>query len=150
MKRKVIRYSFLALSIAIMVIIFCLSAQNGDKSSELSGAWANAVRELFNAIDMPSAAEFVIGYIRKFAHVFIYACLGVSVSIFIFTFQFRRKWLWIVIPLAVCFIYACSDEFHQLFVSGREGKFTDVLIDSIGFVTTILLSWLVWLFIYRR
>ena len=28
--------------------------------------------------------------------------------------------------------YAFFDELHQLFVAGRAGKFTDVLIDSIG------------------
>lgn len=34
----------------------------------------------------------------------------------------------------ICFAYvfACSDEFHQLFVPGREGKFTDTLIDLLG------------------
>jgi VanZ family protein len=36
--------------------------------------------------------------------------------------------------------YACTDEFHQLFVPGRAGLITDVLIDSIGavFITLIL------------
>ena len=36
--------------------------------------------------------------------------------------------------LALCssFLYACTDELHQLFVSGRSGQFTDVLIDTLG------------------
>lgn len=28
--------------------------------------------------------------------------------------------------------YAISDEYHQLFVHGREGTFRDIIIDSIG------------------
>ena len=28
--------------------------------------------------------------------------------------------------------YACSDEFHQLFIPGRAGLVSDVLVDSIG------------------
>ena len=31
-------------------------------------------------------------------------------------------------------LYACSDEFHQLFVAGRSGRISDVLIDSAGAV----------------
>ena len=29
-------------------------------------------------------------------------------------------------------IYASTDEIHQLFVGGRSGRFTDVLIDTAG------------------
>ena len=28
--------------------------------------------------------------------------------------------------------YACTDEFHQLFVPGRSGQITDVMIDTLG------------------
>lgn len=31
-------------------------------------------------------------------------------------------------------VYACSDEIHQLFVEGRAGMVSDVLIDSAGAV----------------
>ena len=30
------------------------------------------------------------------------------------------------------FLYACTDEFHQLFIEGRSGRFRDVLIDTAG------------------
>lgn len=29
-------------------------------------------------------------------------------------------------------LYAVSDEYHQLFVQGREGTFRDIMIDSVG------------------
>ena len=36
------------------------------------------------------------------------------------------------------FLYACTDEFHQLFVPGRAGRFTDVLIDTTGGIIMLL------------
>ena len=36
-------------------------------------------------------------------------------------------------------LYACTDEFHQIFVPGREGAFRDVIIDTCGGITLILL-----------
>ena len=41
--------------------------------------------------------------------------------------------------IAICFAYACSDEFHQLFVLGRDGNLIDVTIDSIGSTFAILI-----------
>lgn len=37
-----------------------------------------------------------------------------------------------VIALIICFIYSCTDEYHQTFVNGRTGQFSDVLIDTLG------------------
>ena len=37
-----------------------------------------------------------------------------------------------IFALSICFIYACTDEYHQTFVSGRTGQFTDSLIDTFG------------------
>ena len=44
-----------------------------------------------------------------------------------------------LLMIAICFAYACSDEFHQLFVLGREGNLIDVTIDSIGSTFAILI-----------
>jgi VanZ family protein len=32
----------------------------------------------------------------------------------------------------VVFLYACSDEIHQLFVPNRSGELLDVLLDTFG------------------
>ena len=39
----------------------------------------------------------------------------------------------------ICFLYACTDELHQLFIAGRSAEIKDVLIDSFGSLTSILL-----------
>lgn len=44
----------------------------------------------------------------------------------------KRKKIRYLHVLALTFLYAGSDEIHQLFVVGRSGQFVDVLIDSLG------------------
>ena len=34
--------------------------------------------------------------------------------------------------MVFCYLYACTDEIHQLFIQGRSGSFTDTIIDFIG------------------
>ena len=54
---------------------------------------------------------------------------------------------WVPIAaLCLSVLYACTDEFHQLFVDGRSAQVTDVLIDSVGALSGVLLT----LLIYRR
>ena len=44
----------------------------------------------------------------------------------------------LVYAILFCLIYACSDEIHQLFVSGRSGNLLDVMIDLLGSLCSIL------------
>jgi len=48
-----------------------------------------------------------------------------------------------VLAWALTTLYASSDEVHQMFVSGRAGMVTDVLLDSSGALVGVLLCWLV-------
>lgn len=43
-----------------------------------------------------------------------------------------------VIALIICFVYACTDEYHQTFVDGRTGQFSDALIDTLGGVASCI------------
>jgi VanZ family protein len=49
----------------------------------------------------------------------------------------ERPVIW---ALGLSLAYACSDEFHQTFVRGREGTPRDVLIDAVGMALAV---WLV-------
>ena len=42
-------------------------------------------------------------------------------------------------PIAIAFLYACSDEWHQSFVPGRSAAFSDVLVDSTGILIAAVL-----------
>ena len=38
----------------------------------------------------------------------------------------------LILSLVLCFAYSCFDEYHQTFVVGRTGQFSDCLIDTAG------------------
>lgn len=72
---------------------------------------------------------------RKGAHVFEYTVLTfLTYRFFSWSLLAKKHALHIAVLFAFC--YAVSDELHQTLVMGREGKFTDVLIDSLGIVIT--------------
>lgn len=75
---------------------------------------------------------------RKGAHVFEFFILAYLVwKVADFQKLIFRKKLYVVFLLP--FVYAVSDEIHQLFVFGREGKALDVGIDLIGILSLIFL-----------
>lgn len=69
-----------------------------------------------------------------------------------------------IIALVICFIYACTDEYHQTFVNGRTGQFSDTLIDTFGgFISCLMYTimmkinkirkkhvWVLFLFLYLK
>jgi VanZ family protein len=68
--------------------------------------------------------------LRKLAHLFVYAVLArlLARALTGSTFWSWKKIFWS--SLALSFLYACSDEYHQTFVPGRVGCLHDVLIDT--------------------
>ena len=69
--------------------------------------------------------------VRKAAHITEFAVLHLTVLFALFQWELPWK-KWLKAALAVTVAYACTDELHQLFVPGRAGMVTDVLIDSMG------------------
>jgi VanZ family protein len=70
---------------------------------------------------------------RKLGHITGYALLTLA---WWWTLQsvVRRPVLWAVL---ISLAYACTDEFHQTFVRGREGTPRDVLIDAVGMAIAV-------------
>lgn len=56
----------------------------------------------------------------------------------------RRPWSWTEagLALAIVFLYAASDELHQVFVPLRTAQVSDVILDTSGGATALLLLWL--------
>jgi VanZ family protein len=67
-----------------------------------------------NQID--TIAENLTFIVRKGAHFSIYAVLCIFLALLVKEYGIFGKWRFILSVL-VCFLYACSDEFHQIFVS---------------------------------
>lgn len=125
------RLKYFIPSILLMILIFSFSQQNGQESSGLS---SQIVLWIQTYLHIP-ISEFIV---RKGAHMSEYALLTFT---FIYGFYKNHCSLRqiIIYSLLAVFIYACSDEFHQLFIGGRAGQFSDVLIDTCGGVLAVVL-----------
>lgn len=138
-------------SIALMILVFCFSAQNDTLSSEMSGNFFKFVCSILHffirSADKQAALDaFLQQYIRKLAHFTEFALLGFFLTLFYAAWQ--KKLIKLpLLPFPLGVIYACSDEWHQTFISGRSGEFRDILIDTAGVATGILTAILIlWLF----
>ncbi len=116
-----------------MIVIFIMSSFNAKVSGEQSSLIVNFIANLFNI----SNTETISFIIRKLAHLTEYFILGYLVSNMLRVHN-KRLYLGIII----CLLYAASDEIHQLFVYGRSGQVTDVLIDTVGSLMAITLFYI--------
>ena len=123
--------SFLNLILVIiwMCFIFFMSNQPAETSDSQSIGIINILSEF--GINMSGifgdVANFVV---RKCAHFLEYMILGFLI-INLIKDDCKLSNI-IFITIAGVFLYACTDEFHQLFVVGRDGNFRDILIDTFG------------------
>lgn len=137
------RNVFLVLSLLWMVLIFYMSSQPADESTQTSLRAGRAVCTVFvpGYRKLPEdqktgLARKIDHPVRKTAHATEYAVLGILV------FQvFRKKRYRKSLLTAAC--YAATDEFHQLFVAGRSGQITDVMIDTCGAAAGLLIVFLI-------
>jgi VanZ family protein len=70
--------------------------------------------------------------IRKIGHMGVF---GILARLLARALTGSTQWSWKKIfawSLALTFLYACSDEFHQSFVPGRCPSIIDVTIDTLG------------------
>lgn len=125
-----------------MALIFSLSHQPATESSEMSSGITKFVIEAAQQVMSVTEADFDVleHIVRKNAHFFIYLVLGVLV-VHAFTKSGAHSSKAIGSAISTCVLYAMSDEFHQLFIDGRSGEFSDVLIDSSGASLGIILYW---------
>lgn len=133
-------------ALLIMFCIYSFSAQDGTTSSDIS---SNVTEKIVYSIDrfldfdlneqqVAKAVERIHHYIRKTAHFMEYLLLAVALSFPLYVYKLRGIALTLTVGF-ICIGYACFDEFHQLYVAGRDGSIKDVFIDSCGAVTGIFL-----------
>ena len=139
--------------IAMCAFIFYMSDQPADDSTEVSmGIVDQIVRFFVPGYDqMDPAAQFAAAkgvehVVRKIAHFFEYALLGMLVFNLARRIALLRKTTseaisrWSVIAAwGASIAYAIADEIHQLLVPGRAGMIGDVFIDACGAAVGILI-----------
>ena len=149
-----IRYIIVAVlfwifTVAWIVMIFHFSGQTATQSSNTSTMIVNVINELLG-IDLQDDTV-----IRKVAHATEFAMLTIlSYVALSSTNKISNKTSYaespvklmrsdnemnIVFTLWFTILNAIFDEYHQLFVDGRDGTIKDVLIDLIGIVVVLII-----------
>lgn len=129
------------LALIWMCVIFAFSAQTKEESSVVSEGFSYRIVSttgLFFHLNLDeeqlheiaAAIEF---FVRKAAHMTEFAILAVLLYVWFARWEMERVRRGCLAAF-LTMLYACSDEFHQLFVAGRSGRISDVLIDSAGAV----------------
>lgn len=147
MLQKILKPLSILPALIIMCSIFSFSGQTGDDSGSLSYKISHAIISAGdNILNTNLSSERIVYYtekihtpVRKLAHMTEYLCLAVAVCFPLYIYHVKGYRL-IIISGVFCVVFACTDEFHQLFVSGRAGSIKDVGIDSIGIFLGIALS----------
>lgn len=137
------RYILLVLLVIWMTIIFMFSSQNGKKSESLSdrvtSTTIDIVAKITNSKISEKKKEEIIDntrlIVRKSAHFASYFILGILIYLIFSSRGVKHMYLYTVL---ICFLYACTDEVHQLFSYKRTARVLDVIIDTCGSITACL------------
>ena len=121
-----------------MLTVYCFSNQKGEISGNTSGKVIKAILNIFTKDISDEQVQKLQLPIRKLAHFTIYAIGGVLAIILLnqYNIPLIQK---IIYSQLIISIYAVLDEFHQSFIPERTASFFDVLIDSAGALTAIVL-----------
>ena len=145
-----VSFAWLAVAVALTAVIWCNSLVSGEGSGSLSLTVMRWGQEVLAALGLPSAwlTNFIV---RKAAHFTEYALLGIV------TMRAWRPHLpqgaakppragaWLsqaacVAATALALVLTPSvDETIQLFIPGRSGQLSDVLLDCAGAATGAVL-----------
>lgn len=134
-------------ALCVMYMIYSFSAQDGTSSSELSYKVSRRIVVTaeqtlslsFSEAQREAYIDKIHFYVRKTAHFSEYLLLAATVAFPLYVYRVRGIWL-ILLAGAFCIGFACLDEYHQSFVAGRAASKRDVIIDSCGAATGILIT----------
>lgn len=131
-----------------VVLIFYFSSETGSQSTNRSMSVLKTIQLIFSNTFITETI------VRKVAHVIEFAIMTVLSFI---TIRYTNKIstarsyaespvkliksdneMYIAMSLWMSLLTAVVDEYHQLFVDGRDGSMRDVLIDSIGIIIVLI------------
>lgn len=139
-----------ALLIFQMIFIFTMSSFGHTSSDAQSNLFVDFIAQNFPHVRHGLENNLIslitlIFLVRKTAHFIEYAILG---SLFFLNLKSWQKpknstSMNMLLSLIFSFLYACTDELHQIFVPGRSAQFRDVLIDTLGASFGALITYLI-------
>ena len=133
MKDFLKRHAKLLISLLLilqMLFIFTMSSFGSDSSNAQSGQIIQVLHQVFPSPFIshlrPWRERPLPLFVRKTAHFTEYAILWHPLLSFYIVKSFHKKnglRLFCLSHSFLVFLYACTDEIHQLFVPGRSGQF---------------------------
>ena len=140
---------FWTLTLGWIVILFYLSSESGVASTQRSTSAVNFIELIFGE---GVVTELVV---RKVAHVLEYSiltCLSFAAVRYTNKISQIKSYaespvkliksdneMYIAFSMWMSLLTAVVDEYHQLFVDGRDGSIKDVLIDAIGVIIVLII-----------
>jgi VanZ family protein len=123
--------TYLIIGFVVMAVLFYSSSQSYEEQSQIGlltvllknepfKEWLSKISFIYADSEVSIQAKgyfaFIEFFVRKFAHFGTYFVLATG--------------------------YAGMDEFHQMMTNGRTPLFQDVMLDSVGALTAVLLCWM--------
>lgn len=142
MKRNYKLYLSLIILILWIVFIFNNSLQVASISSDQSSFVKEVINLILSYLPFMDGFELSSFIIRKLAHMFEFFILALlSFNVIIQTRYYKKTYDYeiVLIQLLFCLLIAGVDETIQVFVPGRAGMFSDVLIDLSGSLIMVML-----------
>ena len=145
-----VRAATTLLTAAVMVMIFCFSMENAERSDKRSGVFSEPVVHLLHPDyyqlkedEQQAIYDRVQHIVRKCAHFTEYMMLGFMIRLCLeswFGHKIKNNRFLALVGIGAGAGYACSDEAHQLSIDGRSGQWTDILVDSCGVTAGVMLG----------
>lgn len=77
--------------------------------------------------------------VRKLAHYLLFALGGFIIYFMLECFSVKHR---LIMAIFLGLLFACADEFHQLYSLNRGPGFLDVAIDTFGVITGVILAFI--------
>ena len=155
LQRTWVRILLTVLTLAVMGMIFFISTETAEQSDETSGYFTRQVIDVlypdyakYEKKQQQSLYDSIQTVIRKMAHYTEFAILGFLMRLCLESWFGKRKWQ-TPVSWGLSTLYASTDEMHQILIDGRSGQWTDILLDSAGVLSGVLIAVLV-LFLVRK
>lgn len=144
---------FWLLTVTWILLIFVMSSEEGGASNSTSTMVQNSINHVFNLNLISNSTVRTIAHILEFGLLTTLSYFAID-----FTNRISKKTSYAESPLKIIksdnemniiftlwfsLINALADEYHQLFVSGRDGTFDDVMKDAIGILLVLAIIRLV-------
>lgn len=139
------------LVILSMLTIFLFSHENSNNSTSTSKKVVKEVVSIVMKDDtetmekLETTLDDNLIIVRKCAHILEFFILGFLLINMLKDYK-KISYGIIALCIALCLLYACTDEIHQLFISGRTAKALDIGIDTFGAALGVFTYYL----IYRK